>query len=164
MSTLLADIEQAILDRLKAKVQGVAVNPYPERPAEYTLMHPVGEVLLCYARSEFTPPLPTDIVVQDQTIVWTASVIMRGLRPRRDGQHVSYTALQAVRGALTGYSAPGCTKLYPLKEALVSEDGGIWRYDQEWSHKIRQSELDRVRPKIEYDSVTGYADDALYPG
>lgn len=120
----ITEIEEAILIRLKAKIQGLQIEGFPEKPYEYKLIHPKGALLVSYAGSTYSEPKSTDIVVQDRKMEFDITVVIRNLRTYEG----AYAYLETVRIALTGYRIKGCSKIYPVKEVFVSEDAGIWQY------------------------------------
>ncbi|MDI1471926.1 hypothetical protein THER_1648 [Thermodesulfovibrio sp. N1] len=120
----IADIEQAIIDRLKTKIQGLEITGFPEKPKEYRLLHPKGALLVSYAGSTFSEPQSVNAIVQERKMEFDITVAMRHLRTHEG----AYAYLDAVRIALTGYRITGCSKMYPVKEQFLSEDNGIWQY------------------------------------
>lgn len=134
----IADIEQTIIERLRAKTQGLLIEGFPEKPSEYKLMHPKGALLVSYAGSTFSEPKPTDIVFQERKVEFDITVAMRHLR-NHEG---AYAYLDAVRIALTGYRIAGCSKMYPAKEEFLNEDNGIWQYAMTFAMTIPAIEID----------------------
>lgn len=120
----IANIETAIIERLKSKISDVLVEGFPEKPSEYKLLHPKGALLVSYAGSTFSEPEAVDIVLQTRKIEFDITVVMRHLRTHEG----AYAYLDAVRTVLTGYRIPGCSKMYPTREQFISEENGIWQY------------------------------------
>lgn len=118
------EIEREIIARLKEKIQNVAIEAFPEKPAEFRLIHPKGALLVHYAGSDFLEPKTTDIVYQERRVQFAVTVVMRHLRTHEG----AYAYLDAVRIALAGFQLPGCTKMYPVKEEFIGEENGIWQY------------------------------------
>ncbi len=134
----IADIEQAIIDRLKAKITGLAIEGFPEKQSEYKLMHPKGALLVSYAGSTFSEPKPTDIVFQERKVEFDITVAMRHLRDHEG----AYAHLDAVRITLTGYRIAGCSKMHPTKEEFLNEDAGIWQYRMTFAMTMPAIEID----------------------
>ena len=120
----IADMEKTIIERLKDRISGVEVIAFPEKPAEYKLLHHKGAILVSYRGSSFSEPRATDVVVQERKVELDIVVVMRHLRSHEG----AYAYLDAVRTILTGFRLPGCSKMYPLREEFISEEGGIWQY------------------------------------
>lgn len=142
----ITNIEQAIIGKLKADIQGVQIEAYPDKPAEYKLLHARGALLVRYAGSDFSPPLPTDIVVQNRDVDFDIAVVMRHLT----GHDGIYEMLDRVRESLTGYQPIGCSKMYPVSEKFVSEENGIWQYAVSLRTRTQHVQKFKERQKIEF--------------
>ena len=136
----IAGIEQAIITRLRAKIQGLLIEGFPEKPSEYKLMHPKGALLVSYAGSTFSEPKSTDIVYQERKVEFDITIAMRHLR-KPEG---AYSHLDAVRIALTGHRIAGCSKMYPTKEGFLSEDNGVWQYVMTFAMTMPAIEIDEA--------------------
>lgn len=134
----IADIEQAIIERLKAKTQGLLIEGFPEKPSEYKLMHSKGALLVSYAGSQFSETKSTDIIYQERRVEFDITVAMKHLR-NHEG---AYAYLDAVRIALTGYRIAGCSKMYPTKEGFLSIENGIWQYSITFAMTMPAIEID----------------------
>lgn len=148
-----AEIEAAILARLQAQITTVAVETFPDRPERYKLKHPVGAVLVSYAGSRFDRREPTDVVIQDQTVVIECAVTMRNLHDHEGILPI----LHAVRQALTGWQIPGAEKAYPVREEFGDYDDGVWQYVTTFEVRTVHHEPRRARGLIEYTEGEGYA-------
>ena len=67
----------AVVARLKEKLPTLAVEYFPEKPAEYRLNHPKGALLVSYAGSRFDKPNDTSAVIQAQTVQLCVTVVFR---------------------------------------------------------------------------------------
>jgi hypothetical protein len=134
----IADIENAIITRLRSRITGLQIEGFPEKPSEYKLLHPKGALLVSYAGSTFSEPKPTDIVFQERKVEFDITVAMRHLRSHEG----AYAYLDAVRIALTGYRIAGCSKMYPTKEEFLSEDSGVWQYAMTFAMTMPSIEID----------------------
>lgn len=138
--------ENAIIDRLKERIPGVAVEALPDIPAEreldrvkeYRLMHPVAALLVVYRGSEFAPSESTDIIVQDERVYFDVIVVAKNLH----GHGGAYTWLDAARIALTGFRIPGCDKMYPVDSGFVDEKKGTWFYGLTFAFTTPAIEMD----------------------
>ena len=118
-------ILQAVADRLKAGVPGVAVELYPENPGAWRMNHPRAALLVDYRGSRYGEPVDTSIVAQGRDLSIGVSVVARTL-------HDAYGALaitDAVRLALLGQRLPDCFKTRLASERFVSADAGNWIYE-----------------------------------
>lgn len=131
---LISPIEDAIIDRLKARTDGrILVEPYPEAPESYEPTHPVGALLVRYSDGDYTKSIDSWAVVQDRDMMFEVTLAMWSLRGRQGG---IYLYLEAVRQILTGFKAPHCTnKMTPVSEGYVSRAAGaknktkrLWQY------------------------------------
>jgi hypothetical protein len=120
-------IETAIIDRLKAKLTDAAIEPFPDRPAEYQLIHSKGALLVSFSGSVFSEPEATDVIVQDRRMEFDVTVVTKSLRAS-GAHHGAYALLEAARLTLTGHQIPGCGKISPRREGFLSEKAGTWQY------------------------------------
>lgn len=119
----IAEIEQAIIERLRAKITDLEITGFPEKPAEYKLMHRKGALLVVFAGATYSEP-KTDIIYQERKLEFDINIVMRHLRTHEG----AYAYLDAARIALTGFKVNGTGKFYPVREQFLSEEGGIWQY------------------------------------
>lgn len=135
---MIEEIENSIIDRLKAKIQGLLVEAFPEKPSEYKLLHPKGALLVSFSGSVFSDPQPTDVIVQDRKMEFDVTIATRDLR----GHKGAYTFLEAARIALTGYQIAGCSKIYPRREGFISEANKTWQYGIRFALTMPAIEMD----------------------
>ena len=118
-------ILQAMAERLKAEVPGVAVELYPENPGAWRLNHPKAALLVDYRGAKYGESVDTGIVAQARELSVGISVVARTL-------HDAYGALaitDAVRLALLGYRLPDCRKARLESERFVAQEAGNWIYE-----------------------------------
>lgn len=119
------EVIEAAIARLKAYVRpALAVEYFPERPADYRLNHPVGALLVSFPGARYSRPLDTDAVVQERELRLSVAVVMRQLNGR-DG---AVAVVDRVRTALVGWRAPDCQKTRALAETFLGEKAGLWQY------------------------------------
>jgi hypothetical protein len=118
------EIITAVGDRLSKKVPGLAVEFFPEKPAEYRLNHPRGALLVSYAGSRFGQVGDTGFVAQQREIRITITVVMRQL----NGKGGAIEAVDAVRAALFCWRAPDCQRFRLVAERFLGEAAGLWQY------------------------------------
>jgi hypothetical protein len=123
MATTL-EIITAIVKRLHEKQPGLAVDFFPEKPAEYRLNHPQGALLVSYAGSRFGKVSDTGFVAQQREIRITVTVVMRQL----NGKGGAVTAVDAVRAALFCWRPPDCQRLRLMTDRFLGEVAGLWQY------------------------------------
>ena len=129
----ISPIEDAIAARLKIRVPGILVQPYPDDPENYSPSHAVGALLVRYASSEYSDPKDLGNVVQERDLLFEITLALWSLRGR-SGQGGLYSFLEGVRVALTGYTPPNCQrKMVPVEDGFVNRSGGIkgqrlWQY------------------------------------
>lgn len=116
----------ALVSRLQEALGGeLAVDLFPEQPAQYRLNHAVGAVLVAYGKSTFGTPEATDAVFQTRNLVMRLTVVVRQLNGR-DGA-VGY--LDRIRECLTGWYPPHCDNACrPLHEHFIGQALGLWQY------------------------------------
>lgn len=117
-------LELAVIARLTSRFPDLAVEPYPDDPDSYRLDHPVGALLVRYHGSKYGPLIDTAYVVQERRLAIEVTLVMRSLH----GKDGITTVLEQVRLALAGYAPPAFSKLVPLTDEFLGENGGEWRY------------------------------------
>ena len=129
-------IEDAIVSRLKSSIPDLEVSPFPERPDEYGLIHPVGAVLVQYRGSEYSEPASLGTITQTRTMEFVVLLAVRHLRSHQG----AYAYLDSIRGSLTGYVIPPLSKMFAVREAFLAEKGGIWWYAVEFKARSIETE------------------------
>lgn len=118
------EIENQIIERLKANIQDLHIEGFPEKPAEFRLVHPKGAILVHYQGGNYSETKSLGCIYQDKKLEFSITIVMRHLRTHEG----AYEYLDKVRGILTGYKPENCSKMYPTKEDFLSEDNGLWQY------------------------------------
>jgi hypothetical protein len=118
------DMIDAIKARLTQQLPGLAVEYFPDKPAEYRLNHPRGAVLVSYLGSSFEKTVSTAVIAQPRTLRFGLTLMMRQLNQRQG----AVALLDAVRCAMIGFVLPGGKKSWVLSERYLGESGGIWQY------------------------------------
>ena len=119
------DIENSILDRLKTKFPQFLVIGFPDKPQEFTLLHPTGAILVHYRDGSYSDLNATDIISQTRKLVFAVTTVTRNLR----NNNGAYETIDKIKEVLCGFKIDGCSKLTPIKEGFVSETNGIWQYE-----------------------------------
>lgn len=118
-------IVDALVQRLKLSFSDLAVEDFPDKPDEYRLNHPKGAVLVSYLGTKYEAPVDADLVVQDATARFSATVVLRQL----NGPNGAVAILGRMRKALQGFKPPGCQrKVWLLADRFLGESAGIWHY------------------------------------
>ncbi|OQX12811.1 MAG: hypothetical protein BWK73_13935 [Thiothrix lacustris] len=121
MSHLLA-LEADILTQLASAGLGVTVEPYPDRPQDYTLLDPVGAALVVISGSRYSPSING---VQTRTCRVVITVLVRNLSTHTG----AYTLLDGVLNTLHGWQPADWQPLTAISDQFVTEDAGVWQYD-----------------------------------
>lgn len=124
VETTITALEQGIVSRLQAKVQGVAIEAFPDDPARYRLVHQVGALLVCYRGADYGGLMAADAVVQERTLLFDVHVLTRQL----SGHRGAYVYLEAARLALAGHRVPAFRPLVPRREAFLGHREGVWTF------------------------------------
>jgi hypothetical protein len=131
------EIEDAVIAKLSTDVASLAVEPFPENPDGYQLLHPLGAILVQYRGSTFSDPKALGFITQVRTLEFLIVVVVRNLRTHQG----AYAHLDALRASLTGYKVGAETsKMYPVREEFIAERGGIWWYGITYRLDIQESE------------------------
>jgi hypothetical protein len=128
-------IEAAIVNQLNTQITEIEVAHFPDAPEAYRMTHRIGAALVRYEGGEYGKLIDSAAIVQERTLKFEVTVMMRDLGwnvggPSRGATPGAYAVMEAVRLALTGYQVPGCSKAYPMRERFVKRDkqGGVWIY------------------------------------
>lgn len=137
---MIKQIENQIIDRLKANIQELHIEGFPEKPAEFKLIHPKGAILIHYQGSSYSEPKSLGCVYQQRKLEFSITVVMRNLRTHEG----AYDYTDKVREILTGFKPENCEKMYPVKEDFMSEDNGIWQYGINFATTATAIEVDDI--------------------
>jgi Gp37 protein len=128
-------IEAAIVNQLNSQITEIEVVHFPDTPEAYRMTHRIGAALVRYDGGEYGKSIDTAAIVQERTLKFEITVMMRDLGwnvggPSGGATPGAYSMMEAVRVALTGFRVPGCDKAYPLRERFIKRDkqGGVWIY------------------------------------
>ena len=119
------DIENSIIDKLKENFSNLLVDGFPEKPQEFTLIHPVGAILVHYRGGNYSNTDAVGFISQDKKMDFAITVVTRNLRSNNG----AYEVLEKIKQVLCGFKILGCSKLTPVKEGFLSEISGIWQYE-----------------------------------
>ncbi len=117
-------IIDALRDHLQQAIPWVQVDEFPERPADYQFIHPVGAVLVAYQSSQFTAIEGLGHIAQQRNITLQLTVIGASLH----GDSGALAILDEVRLAIVGFAPPNCLPCHLIREQFLSENAGAWQY------------------------------------
>jgi gp37 protein len=117
-------IIDALRDHLQQAIPWVQVDEFPERPADYQFIHPVGAVLVAYQSSQFTAIEGLGNIAQQRNITLQLTVIGASLH----GDSGALAILDEVRLAIVGFAPPNCLPCHLIREQFLSENAGAWQY------------------------------------
>lgn len=123
MATTL-EIIDAVVGCLRSRLPALAVEYFPDQPADYRLNHPLGALLVSYLGSQFGRSVDTRYVAQPRTVKLSVTVVLRQL----NGPGGAVDVLDRVRQALAGFRPPDCGQLAAVSEAFLGENAGLWQY------------------------------------
>lgn len=125
-SNIIGEAEAALVSVLAEALPELSVEPFPEAPAEYDFIHPVGAVLVQYDGGSISPPDSLGIVSQKRELNFSVVSITRNLRDSCG----CYDVLTRIRAALLGLKIQGCEPAYQTSERFADETDGVWTYVQ----------------------------------
>lgn len=123
MATTLQMLD-ALCVRLREKLPALAVELFPDNPAEYRLNHVHGALLVSYAGSKFGRPIDLTYTMQERDITVSITVVLRQL----NGRGGAVDVVDLVRQAVVGFRMPDCKKTRALSEKFLGEAAGLWQY------------------------------------
>ena len=136
----------AVRDYLAAELPAYTVELFPDDPAGYRFMAPLGAVLVGYQGSKFARPDGLGLIGQQRDVTLALTVFGRGLN--HDG--AALDLLDALRLAITGYRPPDCEPCHLISEQFLAEEGGAWQYQliaQTETQQVERRPAD-TRPKV----------------
>ena len=118
------EIETSIIEQLKTNFPEVLVQGFPDKPSEFTLLHPTGALLVHYQGSNYANTEALGFVTQENKKEFSVTIVTRNLRSNNG----AYEYIDKVKSFLSGFSIDECTSLLPTKDFFISENKGIWQY------------------------------------
>lgn len=128
------EIIEDYLTRLKASHPHLSVIPTPDKPSSYALRHPIGELLVQYASSDYVEPTatggdyigaPIRDLPQRRRLNIQITVVVKSL----SGAHGATEVLSTVRDSLKKFRPRHClTQVYFTGDGFISENQGVWQY------------------------------------
>lgn len=120
---------------LAAAFPELAVELFPDQPANYRLNHPTGALLLAYPGSALGAPMLMGRVEQVRTIRIGITLVLRNLW----GDDGAAAMLDRLRDALVGWRPSSeCEPLYAISDRFLHQDAGLWWYAAEFACVTRQ--------------------------
>lgn len=116
--------ENAVLDRLKDRVPQLQIEAFPDDPANYQLLHPLGALLVRFFGEGFSDPKPTGPVIQAEKMEFEVVIVARHLRTHQG----IYAYIGLVKAALTGKFDLALPRAYLTRVRFVSVNSGVWQY------------------------------------
>lgn len=119
-------ITQSIVEQLASMVgHDVAVEFYPEKPANYRLNHANGALLVNYAKSGYPKHNDTFAVAKPRQMGFTVTIISRGLHDR----YGAVPLVDWVLSMLSGFRPEHTDKaLAPVRDYFIQHTSGLWYY------------------------------------
>jgi hypothetical protein len=119
---MLLDLEWLVIGKLKDTGLNITIEPYPDRPSEYSLIDPDAAALVVIPSSSYTPAING---VQTRTTRIIITLLVRNL-----GTHAgAYDLLDSILAALQGWRPDGWMMLEAVSDQFVAETDGVWQYD-----------------------------------
>lgn len=139
-------ILDSVLAHLQAALPHYAIQLFPDNPAQYRFVHPLGAVLIGYQGSEFKELRDVDLIAQERRISLHFTVFGRGLNS--DG--AALDLLDALRLAIVGFRPENCERIHLLGERFLDETAGAWQYELRAQTETMQVEnrIEPNRPKL----------------
>ncbi|SFB28625.1 Gp37 protein [Pseudomonas simiae] len=124
--TLTEQLLDAFVTRLKKDFdRELAIELFPENPAQYRLNHACGAILVAYGKSTFGASESTDAVFQARNMSFQLTLVFRQLH----GTSGAISYLDRIRECLTGWKPPHCDMTCrPTAENFIGQVQGLWQY------------------------------------
>ena len=149
---MILEYENALVAALRSDCPDLEVLPFPDNPAEYEFIHPVGALLVRYDGGSISGSVSLALTAQPRDLQFSVVSLTRNLRDRSG----CYEVLKRVRDCLLGLKLPGAAQVYALNEDFVQEEDGVWVYSQRFSLRTAQ-----IQDQPNYDAQNGTYEDPL---
>ena len=116
--------EDAIVERLKEQMPELEVKPFPDDPANYQLIHPLGALLVRFLGESLTEPRASGTISQTEKMEFETVVVSRNLRTHQG----VYAYIGQVKAALTGKFDLSLPRAYLVGVRFLSVSNGVWQY------------------------------------
>lgn len=123
------EIENSIINKLKEEFKELLVQGFPEKPSEFIMLHPIAAILVHYQGSNYTNSKSLGCISQDNKKEFAITVVTRNLRSNNG----AYELIDRIKGLLTGFKPPECSRMMVVKDYFISENCGIWQYGIDFS-------------------------------
>lgn len=120
---------QATMERISARLPDLACELFPDDPEEYSLLHPVGAVLVRYKGSSYGPSQDVDLVAQERGPQVELTLITRSL----NGSEGATQFLERLRLIVMGWKPLGFSPCRMVRDEFISQQGGQWRHALDFS-------------------------------
>ena len=131
------NIENIIIEKLKADFPEILVQGFPDKPSEFILLHPAGALLVHYQGGSYSNTQALSFITQEAHKEFAVTIVTRNLR----GNAGAYEYLDKVKSALSGFKIDECSLIYPVKDYFISENSGIWQYGINFSLKTNNIQV-----------------------
>ena len=131
------NIENSIIEKLKADFPEILVIGFPDKPSEFILLHQIGALLVHYQGGNYSNTQALSYITQDAQKEFSITIVTRNLR----GNAGAYDYLDKVKASLSGFKIDECSLLYPVKDFFISENAGIWQYGINFSLKTQNIQI-----------------------
>ena len=124
MTAPLAVLESSVLEQLRSAISStdLAIEPYPEKPSEYQLLHPKGALLVFVQGSRYGKHSNGTALRSTRFVV---TLLLRNFKQHQ----AAYDWIDAVQLLLFGFIPDGWQPIESVSDQFVSEDSGVWQYD-----------------------------------
>lgn len=133
----------ATIARLATRLD-LAVEEFPDRPEDYSLLHPLGAVLVRYKGSLYGATLDTGVTVQERKPVIELTLLTRSL----NGEGGAVLLLETLRRAVAGWQPPAFDKCAIVRDEFLDQQGGLWRHALDFATKTLAIEDLEPEPMI----------------
>ena len=129
---MIKQIEDAIIQRVKSEIAGLAVESFPLE-GEYRLRHPLGAILVRYLGSKYdsdhfeiggNAAQALDEIPENRSLQFELRLFLRNLKSHQ----AAHEKIQQILNALTGFIPAPAQELLPLQDGLLKEQDGVWQF------------------------------------
>ncbi|AKG08053.1 hypothetical protein AAX05_03620 [Moraxella bovoculi] len=136
----------SVREKLRQDLPSIEVDLFPDNPASYRFIHPVGAVLIGHQGSDYEMTDDTHAIVQTRKLTFSLTVFGRGVRHDKG----AIALLDKVRAVITGFRPKHCNKIHLVSERYLHQDGGAWQYELKVRTETQSVEVCQpdTRPKL----------------
>lgn len=117
----ISEIRKAVIDKLENEIRDLKIEPFPNNPRDFRLLHPNGAVLIAFDGLNPSEPRTQQ---QFYTLTMKATVLFRSTI---DSENM-LNKLDLIRQSVTNDLYPYGSRFYCVSQVPLGEEDHVWYY------------------------------------